>query len=171
MKELEKLIRDVPDFPKEGIIFKDITTLLQNAEGWKTTIDAMVDKCRGMRIDKVLGIEARGFAVAGPVAYILNAGFILARKPGKLPARTRRMEYSLEYGTATIEVHEDAIEPGERILILDDLLATGGTVEAAAKLVESLGGKVAGIGFIIELAFLNGRDKVADYPCFSLITV
>jgi len=169
MNELAALIRDIPDFPQKGIIFKDISTLLLDPKGWAMTIDQLTAHFANQPIDKVLGVEARGFAVAAPLAYKLNTGLILARKPGKLPWKTRGVDYQLEYGTARLEIHEDAIKPGENILIVDDLLATGGTVEAAAKLVESFSGRVMGIGFIIELEFLNGKSKIDRYPYFSLI--
>ncbi len=169
MDNLLQLIRDVPDFPKKGIIFKDITTLLQNASGWKTAIDGLATLFDGVPIDKVLGIEARGFAFAATLAYRLNAGLILVRKPGKLPYKTISHTYDLEYGTDTLEIHEDAVIPGEKILLVDDLLATGGTLSAAVQLVERLHGEVAGIACLIELDFLHGRDKLAGYQVKSLL--
>jgi adenine phosphoribosyltransferase len=170
--ELEKIIRDVPDFPKKGIIFKDITTLLQDGEAFRLALNRMLKKYldADAKIDKVMGIEARGFIFAGVLAYKLGCGFVPARKPGKLPYRTIREEYTLEYGTNALEIHEDAFKAGEKVLIVDDLLATGGTALAAALLVEKLGGEVAGIEFLIELDFLKGREKLAKYPVHSLIT-
>ncbi|MBU4268871.1 MAG: adenine phosphoribosyltransferase [Acidobacteria bacterium] len=167
---LETIIRDVPDFPKQGIIFKDITTLLQDGAAFRLALNQMLKKYLDARIDKVLGIEARGFIFAGVLAYKLGCGFVPARKPGKLPFRTIREEYTLEYGSSALEIHEDSIKPGEKVLIVDDLLATGGTALAAALLAEKLGGEVAGIEFLIELGFLKGRDKIAKYPVSSLIT-
>jgi adenine phosphoribosyltransferase len=168
--ELEKIIRDVPDFPKQGIIFKDITTLLQDGEAFRQALNLMLKKYLNAKIDKVLGIEARGFIFGGVLAYKLGCGFVPARKPGKLPYRTIREEYTLEYGINALEIHEDSIKPGEKVLIVDDLLATGGTALAAAKLAEKLGGEVVGIEFLIELGFLHGREKLAKYPVSSLIT-
>lgn len=171
MDELKSLIRDIPDFPKEGIIFKDITTLVGNPEGWRKTVDTMTDIFRAIgKIDKVVGIEARGFAIAAPLAYSLNAGLVLVRKPGKLPYKTYQETYQLEYGSDTLEIHQDAVLPGERIILVDDLLATGGTVAATARLLEKCGAIIAGIGFIIELNALNGRSKIDAYPCYSLIS-
>jgi len=167
---LENIIRDVPDFPQKGIIFKDITTLLQDGKAFRLALKRMLKKYLDAKIDKVVGIEARGFIFGGVLAYKLGCGFVPARKPGKLPYRTIREEYTLEYGTNSLEVHEDSIKPGERVLIVDDLLATGGTALAAARLAEKLGGEVAGIEFLIELGFLHGRDKLAKYPVNSLIT-
>ena len=167
---LEIIIRDVPDFPKKGIMFKDITTLLQDGEAFRLASNRMLKKYLDVRIDKVLGIEARGFIFGGVLAYKLGSGFVPARKPGKLPYRTIREEYTLEYGTNALEVHDDSIVAGDRVLVVDDLLATGGTALAAAKLVEKLGGEVAGIEFLIELAFLQGREKLAGYKVNSLIT-
>lgn len=167
---LETIIRDVPDFPKQGIIFKDITTLLQDGEAFRLALNLMLKKYLDVRIDKVLGIEARGFIFAGVLAYKLGCGFVPARKPGKLPYRSIREEYTLEYGANALEIHEDSIKPGEKVLIVDDLLATGGTALAAAKLAEKLGGEVAGIEFLIELGFLHGRDKLVKYTVSSLIT-
>jgi len=168
--DLSKFIRDVPDFPKKGIIFKDITTLLQDGEAFRLALNRMMKKHLDSGIDKVLGIEARGFILGGVLAYKLGCGFVPARKPGKLPYRSIREEYTLEYGSNSLEVHEDSIQSGEKVLIVDDLLATGGTALAAARLAEKLGGQVAGIEFLIELGFLHGRDKLAKYPVHSLIT-
>ncbi|HOW45522.1 MAG TPA: adenine phosphoribosyltransferase [Candidatus Aminicenantes bacterium] len=167
--DLEKYIRDVPDFPRKGIVFKDITTLLQDGDAFRHAVNRMVKKHLDEKIDKVLGIEARGFVLGGVMAYKLHCGFVPARKPGKLPYRSKREEYTLEYGANALEIHEDAIGAGEQVLIVDDLLATGGTALAAAKLVEMLGGRVAGIEFLIELAFLHGREKLSGYPVHSLI--
>src|SRR5437867_9468002 len=168
--QLRSLIRDVPDFPQPGILFKDITPLLADDVAFSAVIDLIVVHYGRGNVVKVLGIEARGFILASPVAYHFGAGFVPVRKEGKLPWKTEREEYALEYGTAVLEIHKDAIEPGERVLIVDDVLATGGTALAAAKLVERLGGKVMGIACLIELTFLNGRDKLAGYDFFSLIT-
>jgi len=168
--DLEKYIRDVPDFPKKGILFKDITTLLQDGDAFRHAMNRMLKKHLEAKIDKVVGIEARGFVLGGVMAYKLGCGFVPARKLGKLPYRCIREEYTLEYGTNALELHEDAIRPGEKVLVVDDLLATGGTALAAAKLVEKLGGKVTGIDFLVELAFLNGRAKLPGYPVHSLIT-
>jgi len=167
---LEIIIRDVPDFPKKGIIFKDITTLLQNGEAFRQASNRMLKKYLDAKIDKVIGIEARGFIFGGVLAYKLGCGFVPARKPGKLPYSTIREEYTLEYGTNSLEIHDDSIAAGDRVLIVDDLLATGGTALAAALLAEKLGGEVAGIEFLIELGFLHGREKLAKYPVSSLIT-
>ena len=167
--ELEKLIRDVPDFPQKGIIFKDITTLLQDGDAFRQALNQMLKRYLDAAIDKVVAIEARGFIFGSVLAYRLGCGFVTARKPGKLPYRTIREEYSLEYGTNALEIHEDSINPGEKVLIVDDLLATGGTALATAKLVEKLGGEVVAIEFLIELGFLNGREKLLKYPVHSLI--
>jgi adenine phosphoribosyltransferase len=169
MEDLKAHIREVPDFPKPGINFYDITTLLQDPLALRMTVDRFVWLFARKRIDKVVGIESRGFMFAPIVAYDLNAGFVPVRKPGKLPYRKIRETYDLEYGTDSIEMHADAIQPGEQVLIVDDLVATGGTALAAAKMVESLGGKVAGFGFIIELTFLPGRQKLQGYEVESLI--
>jgi len=166
---LKKLIREVPDFPKKGILFYDITTLLKEKRGFAMLIDALAEHYIGKDIDLVLGMEARGFIFAPALAYRLNAGFVPVRKPGKLPAATAKHDYALEYGTNTLEIHKDAIQPGQRVLIVDDLLATGGTAEATAKLAASLGGKIAGLGFVVELDFLKGRDKLKSYDVFSLL--
>ena len=166
---LASLIRDVPDFPQPGIVFKDITPLLADENAFSSVIDLIVVHYGRGNIDKVVGIEARGFIVASPVAYHFGAGFVPVRKAGKLPWETEREEYSLEYGTAVLEIHRDAVAPGERVLIVDDVLATGGTAHATAKLVERLGGKVIGIATLIELEFLHGRQALKGYDFFSLI--
>ncbi len=163
------LIRDVPDFPKPGIVFKDITTLTKDPAGLRATVDAMADRYANANVDLVVGIESRGFVFGAAVAYRMGVGFIPARKPGKLPAETVRAEYELEYGTDAIEIHRDAISRGQRVLIVDDLLATGGTAAAAAELVEELGGEIVAFAFLIDLTFLNGRDKLGGYEVFSLI--
>ena len=169
MEQLKKLIREVPDFPKPGILFYDITTLLKDPAGLKAVIDALRDRYARTKVDLVLGVEARGFIFAPALAYALGAGFIPVRKPQKLPARTVREEYQLEYGSDSLEIHADAIQPGQSVLIVDDLLATGGTAAAVARLVEKLGGKVAGLGFVVELDFLKGREKLAGHDVFSLL--
>jgi adenine phosphoribosyltransferase len=169
MNDLKSLIREVHDFPKPGILFYDITTLLKNPAGLRALIDELGAGYAGKKIDKVVGIEARGFIFAPAVAYALNAGFVPVRKPRKLPAATERIEYALEYGTDALEIHRDGIDPGEHVLIVDDVLATGGTAAAVAKLVEKLGGIVAGLGFAIELDFLKGREKIAAYDIRSML--
>src|SRR6478672_13770072 len=166
---LKKLIREVPDFPKKGILFYDITTLLKDKTGLATLIDALAEHYIRQDVDLVLGMEARGFIFAPALAYRLNAGFVPLRKPGKLPAATVKFDYALEYGTNTLEVHKDAIQKGQRVLIVDDLLATGGTAEATARLAHSLGAEIAGLGFVVELDFLKGRDKLKEYDVFSLL--
>jgi adenine phosphoribosyltransferase len=166
---LKKLIREVPDFPKKGILFYDITTLLKDKLGLAMLIDALSEHYLTAGIDLVLGMEARGFIFGPAVAYRLNAGFVPLRKPGKLPAATAKFDYALEYGTNTLEIHRDAIQKGQRVLIVDDLLATGGTAEATAKLAHSLGAEIAGLGFVVELDFLSGRDKLKEYDVFSLL--
>lgn len=168
-EELKKYIRDIPDFPKPGILFKDITTLLKDGQAFKQTVDAFVEKYKDEKIDKVLAVEARGFIFGAAVAYRLGAGFVLVRKKGKLPAKTISVSYSLEYGTDTLQMHQDAINPGERVLIIDDLLATGGTVDAVTNLVKQLGGKISGIAFVIELVDLKGIEKLKGYPVYSLL--
>src|ERR671918_1017440 len=170
MERLRSLIRDVPDFPKEGIVFKDITPLLADEAAFSTVIDIIVVHFGRGNIDKVVGIEARGFIIASPVAYHFSAGFVPVRKAGKLPWESESETYELEYGTETLQIHKDAFGPGERVLIVDDVLATGGTAQATAKLAERLGAKVVGIACIIELGFLGGRDKIKDYDFYSLIT-
>ncbi len=169
MEKLKQLIREVPDFPKPGILFYDITTLLKDPAGLKAVIDAFKERYQHEHIESVLGIEARGFIFAPALAYAIGAGFVPVRKPKKLPARTVLEEYQLEYGTDSIEVHADAIRPGQRVLIVDDLLATGGTAAAAVRLAEKLGGKVAGLGFVVELDFLQGRRKLQGHEVFSLL--
>ncbi len=168
---LKDFIRDVPDFPKEGVVFKDITPLLADEKAFTYTVDAIFHHYDRTDIDKVLGIEARGFMIAAPLAYRFSAGLIPVRKSGKLPWKVDTEEYQLEYGTDRLEIHSDAIDPGQRILIVDDVLATGGTALATAHLTERCGGKVAGIATIMELAFLAGRDKLAGYEVFSLISL
>jgi len=168
-EDLKEYIREVPDFTKPGILFYDITTLLKDPLALRQAVDRFVWMFSGRHIDKVVGIESRGFMFGPIVAYNLNAGFVPVRKPGKLPAEKVRESYDLEYGTDTVEMHKDAIEPGERVLIVDDLVATGGTALATARLVESVGGEVAGLGFIVELTFLPGRDKLQGYDVLSLI--
>jgi len=167
--EFEALIRDVPDFPKPGIIFKDIMPMLADGPAFKGIVDELADNVRGWEPDLVLGAEARGFMFGAPLAYALGAGFVAARKPGKLPYTTVSAKYALEYGFDALEIHIDAIKPGQRVLICDDLLATGGTAKAKIELVEQLGGVVAGLAFAIELDFLDGRSKLGDYPFASLI--
>ena len=169
MNHLKRLIREVPDFPKPGILFYDITTLLKDPEGLRGVIDALRSQFERKGIDAVVGIEARGFIFAPAVAYALNAGFVPIRKPNKLPAEIAREEYALEYGSDAIEVHRDAVQPGQNVLIVDDVLATGGTAAAAARLLEKLGARVAGLGFVIELDFLKGREKLRGYEVDSLI--
>ncbi len=166
---LKKLIREVPDFPKKGILFYDITTLLKDRTGYATLIDALAEHYIDAKPDVILGMEARGFIFAPALAYRLNAGFVPIRKPGKLPAATAQVSYELEYGSSTLEVHQDAIHKGQRVLIVDDLLATGGTAAATAQLAESLGAKIVGLGFVVELDFLKGREKLAGYDVFSLL--
>lgn len=166
---LKELIRTVPDFPKPGILFYDITTLLKDPTGFAQLIDAFAAYYIGKDVDLVLGIEARGFIFGPALAYRLNAGFVPVRKPKKLPAETAKVNYDLEYGTDSLEIHLDAIKPGQKVVIVDDLLATGGTMAATVQLVEKLGGKIAGIAFAIELDFLKGRTKLTEYDVFSLL--
>lgn len=160
--DLASFVRDVPDFPKKGILFKDITTLLKDKDAFRASIDRLTDAFRDTKVDHVVGMESRGFIFGAPLAYNLDAGFVPVRKLGKLPAETLRVEYALEYGTNTLEIHTDAIEPGQKVLIVDDLLATGGTVAATIELVRRLGGEVVGLGFLVELLFLNGRGYLGD---------
>ena len=166
---LKALVRTVPDFPKPGILFYDITTLLKDPAGFAQLIDALAAYYIGKDVDLVLGIEARGFIFGPALAYRLNAGFVPVRKPKKLPAPTARVSYDLEYGTDSLEIHLDAIQPGQRVIIVDDLLATGGTMQATVKLVRQLGGEIVSIGFAIELDFLKGRSKFQEYDVFSLL--
>ena len=167
--ELQAYIRNIPDFPKPGIQFKDITPLLLNAGALRRTIDALADRYRDQNLTQVAAAEARGFIFAAPLALALNIGFVPIRKPGKLPAETRRVEYSLEYGTDAIEMHADAVGPNDRVLLLDDLLATGGTMKACGDLVAGCTATAAGCAFVIELGFLNGRERLQDYDVFSLV--
>lgn len=169
MDDLKKLIREVPDYPKPGILFYDLTTLLKDKDGFHTLIDRLCEHYQGRTIDVVVGIEARGFIFAPVLAYRLGAGFVPVRKPKKLPAKCASVSYALEYGTDTLEIHEDALKPGDHVIICDDLLATGGTAAATAKLVSQLGGKVEGAAFAVELTFLNGRSKLSGLDVFSLI--
>jgi adenine phosphoribosyltransferase len=169
IEAIRELIRDVPDFPEPGIVYKDITPVLANPIAFSTIIDLIVVHFGRGNVDKVVGIEARGFILAAPVAYHFGAGVVPVRKKGKLPWTTVAEEYTLEYGTATLELHQDAVQPGERVLVVDDVLATGGTARAAASLVERIGGQVVGIACLIELDFLNGRDKLAGHDLFTLI--
>jgi adenine phosphoribosyltransferase len=168
--ELKKSIRRIPDWPKKGVVFRDVTTLWKDARLFKASIDIFYRHYRKQKIDKILGIEARGFVVGAPLAEKLGVGFVPARKPGKLPCETVTERYTLEYNTEGLQVHKDAIKKGERVLVVDDLIATSGTASAAAKLVESLGGVVVGFAFLIELSFLHGREKLKGYDIFSIVT-
>ncbi len=167
--ELRAKIREIPDFPKPGILFYDITTLLKDPRSYRASIDAMLAPYADQRIDIVVGMESRGFIFSAPMAYQLNAGLVPVRKLGKLPAETISVEYALEYGTNTLEIHRDAIEPGQRVLIVDDLLATGGTVRGTVELVERLRGQIAGLAFLVELSFLKGRDRLAEHTVTSVV--
>jgi adenine phosphoribosyltransferase len=169
MEDLKKLIREVPDYPKPGILFYDLTTLLKDREGFRCLIDRLCAHYDGHKIDLVAGIEARGFILAPALAYRLKAGFVPVRKPKKLPAKTAKVSYALEYGTDALEIHEDSVQKGQRVLLCDDLLATGGTAAAAVQLIRSLGGTVEGAAFAVELSFLNGRKKLPQLDVFSLI--
>ena len=166
---LEAKIRNVQDFPKEGIGFKDITTLIGDGEAFRVAVDKMAEDLKDKNVDIIVGPEARGFIFGTPVAYALGVGFVPIRKPGKLPADVESIEYDLEYGTDILEIHKDAIRPGQRVAIVDDLLATGGTTAAATKLIEKLGGQVVGLEFLIEVTFLNGRDKFEGYDLQTLV--
>ncbi len=167
---LDSKIRTVPDFPKKGIMFKDITTVLKDAEGLTYCVDTLYERYKDKKISKVIGIESRGFIIGTALAYRLGIGFVPIRKPGKLPAEKIRQEYQLEYGTDAMEIHKDAIVKGERVLLHDDVLATGGTMEAACSLVKQLGGEIVGLSFIIELSFLNPRKKFSGYDIYSLVS-
>ena len=169
MDDLKKIIREIPDFPKPGILFYDITTLLKDAGGLRAAIDEFRRQYQDTAIDLVLGIEARGFIFAPALAYALGVGFVPVRKPRKLPADCLQVSYDLEYGKDSLEMHKDAVEPGRNVLVIDDLLATGGTAAAVARLVEQAGGKVAGMGFLVELTFLHGRDKLRGYDVYSML--
>jgi adenine phosphoribosyltransferase len=164
-------LRDVPDFPTPGILFKDLTPLLADVDAFRFTVDAIADHAAGLTVDKVVGIEARGFIFAAAVAYRLGAGFVPVRKPGKLPWKTVTESYALEYGTDSLDIHGDAVVPGETVYIVDDVLATGGTAAATCALVERVGGTIAGLAFVVELGFLDGRAKLPDHDILSLITV
>jgi adenine phosphoribosyltransferase len=167
--DLRAKIRDIQDFPTEGILFKDITTLLKDGPAWRFAVDSLASRYQAERVDVVVGVESRGFIFGGAVAHQLRAGFVPVRKVGKLPGKTIEVEYELEYGRDALAMHEDAISPGQRVLAVDDLLATGGTMGATLRLVEQLGGRVVGVAFMIELAFLHGREKLKNYPLHSLI--
>lgn len=169
MKRLEEYVRSIPNFPQEGIIFRDVTSVLQDADGLHLAIDTMQDKIKDWDYDVVVGAESRGFIFGAPIAYNNHKPFVLIRKKGKLPCETVEMDYDLEYGKATIEMHKDSIKPGQKILIVDDLIATGGTTEAMIKLIESLGGEVTGLVFLLELAGLKGRERLANYRMESAI--
>ena len=177
LDELKKIVRDVPDFPKKGIIFKDITTLLKDAKAFRASVNTLVGAIQGTLpgcvktspIDQVVGIESRGFIFGPVLAYLLGTGFVPVRKKGKLPSKTERVSYELEYGTDVLEIHKDALDPGQRVLVVDDLLATGGTAHAVSKLVGQLGAKVCCFTFLVELEFLKGREKLDGYPVFSVL--
>jgi adenine phosphoribosyltransferase len=169
MENLKSKIRHVPDFPKSGILFYDITTLLSDRQGFRDTVDALAAPYRGKRVEQVVGIESRGFILGAAVASLLNTGFVPIRKPGKLPSKAFREEYALEYGTDCLEVHEDAVRHGQRVLVVDDVLATGGTAKAASSLVRRLGGELVGLSFLIELNFLRGRDKLVGDEVHSVL--
>ena len=167
--DLKAAIREIPDWPKKGILFYDVTTLLKNGRCFEQTINALIERYKNKQVDLVLGMEARGFIFAPPVAYALKAGFVPVRKPGKLPAVTVQASYELEYGTDSLEIHQDAIESGQHVLIVDDLIATGGTAKATAGMVEAMGATVVGLAFVVELTFLNGRDKLTKYDVQSIL--
>ena len=169
MKKLEEYVRSIPDFPEEGIIFRDVTSVLQDADGLQLAVDTMQDKVKDLEFDVVAGAESRGFIFGTPIAYNLKKPFVLIRKKGKLPCETISTDYELEYGMATIEMHKDAIKPGQKVLLVDDLIATGGTTEAMIRLIEALGGEVVGIVVMIELAGLRGRERIKDYRLESAI--
>ena len=167
--DLKRIIRDIPDFPQKGILFRDITPLLQDPQAWRTCVDSLTDWCRGKGIEAVAAVEARGYLIGAPLAYNLGVPLIPVRKPGKLPYETVAQKYELEYGSNTLEMHKDAVTAGQKVLVVDDLIATGGSARATAQLIERLGGTVAAFAFLIELTFLNGRDTLTGYEIFSLI--
>lgn len=169
MKKIEEYVRSIPDFPEPGIIFRDVTSILQDADGLQLSIDLIQEKLKGLDFDVIAGTESRGFIFGVPVAYNLHKPFVPVRKKGKLPCETISREYALEYGTATIEMHKDAIKPGQKVVVIDDLIATGGTIEAAIKMIEELGGEVVKVVFLMELAGLKGREKLAGYEVESVI--
>lgn len=169
MKKIEEYVRTIPDFPKPGIMFRDVTSVIQDADGFRLAIDSMDELLKDAEYDVIVGAESRGFIFGAPIAYKNNKPFVLARKKGKLPCETIEASYELEYGTATIEMHKDAIKPGQKVVIIDDLIATGGTIEAIAKLVEELGGEVVRLGFLIELVDLKGREKLSKYEVVSVM--
>jgi len=168
---LASYVRDIPDFPQPGIVFKDLTPLLADVDAFRFVVDALVDHACSFPVDKVVGIEARGFTFAAAAAYRFGAGFVPVRKPGKLPFKTVAETYALEYGTDSLEIHQDAVAPGEAVYVIDDILATGGTAAATCRLVESLGGRVTGVAFVAELGFLDGRAKLPEYDVLSLMTL
>jgi adenine phosphoribosyltransferase len=169
MFDFDKHIRSIPNFPKKGIVFRDITTLLKNPEAFRASVDILCEHFNDSGVNVIVGPESRGFIFGAAMAYKMGVSFVPVRKPGKLPAETESESYELEYGTDTIEIHKDAIKPGSKVLMVDDLLATGGTMEAACRLVEKLGGEVVGVGFLIELSFLKGREKLGKYPIYTLV--
>jgi adenine phosphoribosyltransferase len=169
MDLLKAAIREIPDWPKKGILFYDVTTLLKDGARFRESVDALITPYKDKKIDIVVGVEARGFIFAPTVAYALGAGFVPVRKPGKLPAATYRVSYELEYGTDCLEIHQDAIQPGQRILVVDDLIATGGTAKAVAAMIERMGASVVGLSFVVELEFLRGREKLAGYEVNSIV--
>ncbi|NJD28117.1 MAG: adenine phosphoribosyltransferase [Chloroflexi bacterium] len=169
VEELRAKIREVPDFPKPGILFYDITTLLKDPAAYRESIQLMLEPYRGQRVDLVVGMESRGFIFSAPMAIELDAGFVPVRKLGKLPAETVSVEYALEYGSNTLEIHRDAIQPGQKVLVVDDLLATGGTVQGTIELIEELKGEIVGLAFLVELEFLHGRDRLTGWPISSVI--
>lgn len=170
MRRVEDYVRSIPDFPEEGIIFRDITSVLQDADGLQLAIDGMLDLLKDVEFDVVVGAESRGFIFGAPIAYKMHKPLVLCRKKGKLPCETIEKEYALEYGTATVELHKDSIKPGQKVVVVDDLIATGGTIEATCSLIEELGGEVVQLVFLMELAGLKGREKLKKYPVASVIT-
>ncbi len=170
MKTLKDYVTEIPDYPQKGVLFRDVTTILSDGEGLRMAIDGLADLVKDKDFDLVVGTESRGFLFGAPVAYSLGKGFVLARKKGKLPRETISESYDLEYGQATLEMHKDSIKPGQKVVIIDDLIATGGTVEAVVKMINALGGEIVGIAFVMELAGLKGREKLKDYDVNSLIT-